>query len=321
MAYSVSSATNVNDLISQVTAFAVANAGFTAQGTTTETSTGRTLTRISKGSIYWTFRLGDNLGTTNVNALEARMSYSIAANVSPTSANGQTGWGRMSLWNFSGPYSNVYMYTDATNVAVHVAVEVAAGVYAHMSFGSIIKTDTFTGGEYLSCSYTEYKAGTPNYVGGVENSNNSAIFPGQFLNISGGAGVYLTYLRSIPTTGSTGDQLDFLPACAQAGSGVAARLSQFGGLNGWSGLLMRDSPNTATLRSPMFPYYVARLDTASQNMAIAGYVPGARLISNEYIDAAEILLTDWQCFPYAEKNGGNVSCPSSSGFGIAYYRA
>jgi hypothetical protein len=267
--------------------------------------------------------IGDNLGASGVNAIEGRMSYSIAANVAPTNSNGQAIWTRTSLWNFSGPYSNVYMYTDSTNVAVHVAIEVAAGIYSHFSFGSIIKTDTFTGGEYISGNYAEYKPGTPDYLY-IEFTTNSTLFPGQIFN-GGGAGNYFTYMRSVPLSGSTGDEYDFLPACAQAGSGSTARLCTFGGINGWSGLLLRDCPNTGTLRSPMFPYYVSRLDTVSENMAIAGYVPGARIIAVDAIDAAEIVLTNWQCFPYSQKTARdvnyNVACPGSKGFGVAFYRA
>lgn len=316
MAYSVSSATGLDDVISQMCAFAVTNAGFADQGTTTETTTSRTLRRISKGGIYWTFRRGD-VGAYAANAIEARMSYSIVANVAPTLSNGQQQWTRTSVWSFAGPYTNLYLYTDSTNVAVHAVIECASGIYAHMSFGNIIKTDTFTGGEYISGCYSEYKPGT--IFIDVSQPQSSMLFHGTLT--SGGAGNYWTYMRQVPASGSTGDYFDFAACASVSGSGSTLRYCNFGGVNGWSGLLMRDSPNTGTLRSPMFPFYVSKYDIPSTRMAIAGYVPGARLISNENVDSAEILLSNWQVFPMTQKNSDNVTVPSSLAYGIAYYRA
>jgi hypothetical protein len=53
----------------------------------------------------------------------------------------------------SGPFTAYHFFTDAAETGFHVALEYAAGLYRHITAGVISKFGTWTGGEYLACTY------------------------------------------------------------------------------------------------------------------------------------------------------------------------
>lgn len=295
-------------------AFAVTNAGFTDRGTDSGAR------RISKGSVYWTFVDNySNLGAgINLNHLLCRMSLSIASGAHPTSANGQRQWTSMSAWGFAGPYSNLYLFTEGN--AVHAVVELTTRVFGHMSFGSIIKTDVFTGGEYVSANHYDYRDGTPS-VYRFDHGYNSPMFSGDGNQVgSGNAGGrtgcdYNSYIRHV-IGAATNNQADF----CEFGTYRNNQAANSCGLTGTNDLLYRDSLNVATFRNTLLPMYIYIRDPSNGLKRISGYVPDFRLINMAYLSPAEITLNDWQAFPYISKEGNSQNYAVTGNYGIAYKR-
>lgn len=328
MPFSLTTASSPADVIAQVVAFAVAN-GFTDRGSVDVTDTNFSpsrvvkLTRISLGSVYWTFIVDPrDRDATPTRLIKMRMSYSIA-NAYPTSANGQGGWTGMSLWGFGGPYPNLYLYCDGVTPAIHVALEMTNGIFNHMSFGMIEKNESFTGGEYAAAGQYQWRdpsapflypdqtlttnANSP-FAVGMPNPNSNYVSQ----DLTNG----MNYIRVVPAGGATNNMADF----AAAGYNRNTQAASLGGFGGIGERLLRDSPNAATLRTPLIPFYVFIWDPVSTLWRIAGRLPGVRLASITVVDPAEVILSDWQCFPYTQKFGSRVSCPNSGKRGIAYKR-
>lgn len=306
MAYSQTTASSLTDVITQIIAYAVANAGFTDEGSATYS--GSTKYRMSKNGIYWTFYTDYTSGYYRI---RVRMSYSISNTEAPTSANSQWDWTIMSAWLYGGPYPNLYMYSDG--LTVHSCLEVTNGIFTHLSVGNITKTDTFTGGEYCAGNYYERK--TPSNTFYWDDSYGSPLFTGGYntrINTSA-----LSYIRSVPATGYTGTEADF------AGFGRIRNSQLANGVFMGSPFdyLMRDAPNTATLRTPLFPVYIFLLDPVTGLYRSSGYVEGMRLVQMEYLNPAEIILNNWQVFPLIRQEGDSINAPVSNVWGVAYKRA
>lgn len=306
MAFSQTTASSLEDAVSQLVAFAVANAGFTNQGTTVVGSV--THYRISKGGIYWT--LWGEL-VSGWNRIRGRMSYSIASGVAPTSSNGQYDATSMSAWAFPGPYPTLYLYTEGT--CVFMVLEITNGIFNHFAIGNITKTETFTGGEFVSGGHYEYRTPSLTYV--LSNAYTGPPFAGS----TGGhyRTTALAYVRTIRAGGSVnGNYTDFAPF----GRNIDNQLARGCGLNSIQTPLMEDSPNEATMRTPLYPNYVHIWDPVTRLYYASGYVPGMRLVPMKAVDPGEIIFTDWQVFPFTQKEGDGRACPVSGNWGLAYQR-
>lgn len=307
MAYSQTTASSSADVISQFCTFAIANAGFADAGTVTIGS--RTLRRISKGGIYWHF-----IPFATGNGIKAYMAYSAQSSEDAVSSAGQGYSTYCSCWAFPGPYPTLYMY--AHSGCVHVAIELTNGIFNHLSFGNITKTDTFTGGEYLTGGSYQNTYSSPAQYYSVGSSQQAAVFAGQSQGYSYSNG--FGYMRAVKPAGPYNNSQDFAPIGAS--SDYALRCA-FSAVNSMLERLLRDSPNTATLRTPLFPMYVSLFDSASGLYRLSGYVPGVRVCGNKYVDPAEIVLTNWQCFPLTQKDASALICAPCGNYGLAYQRA
>lgn len=309
MSFSLTTASSIVDVISQLHAYAVAHAGFSDAGDVT-VSGSRTMKRLQKGSVYWHFvpRSTGN-GIVSFMALAAR-----TTDVVSTTGNGQPYDTRMSAYAFPGPYPSLYLYSEGT--CVYATVELTNGIFNHIAFGNIAKVDTFTGGEFLTagCYENTFVQSGQTYFFDVTSGNQHPPFAGQLAQgASQGAG----FVRAAPASGALGDYRDF------AGLGFLLNNQRAGmsGPNSMVDRLYRDSPNAATLRTPLFPMYVTILDPAPGLYRIAGELPGVRGCPNKYIDPAEVILTDWQCFPLTQKNATGIVCAPCGNYGVAYKRA
>lgn len=311
MAFTQTTASSIEDVISQICAYAVANAGYTDCGMVT--IGGNSVYSISKGSIYYSFRRD------YVNPMYdilCRMSYSISGTAEPTKSNGQWDWTRTSLYGFQGPYPNLYIFTEGT--CVHAVLELTTGVFTHISFGQITKTETFTGGEYISGMYQHARSGTPT----LYNFNG----PGSSPLFSGDGNTGTSFGGRSPTGGCIRDlaggalnssSADF---CIIGGgnnnaTGKAACGSTIGGL---TEKIFQDAPNVATLRSIILPMYITLRDTVSGLKRFSGYVPNIRLVPMTYLDPGETILNDWQVFPFVAKESDGYNYPASGKWGLAY---
>lgn len=307
MAFQVTTASSKEDVISQIMAFAVANAGFTDQS-----GVGRS--RLKKGDIYWSFAASTYSSRHHI---LARMSYTVSNTADPTATNGQRNWTEMSLWEFAGPYPNLYLFTEGT--CVFAALEVTTGVFAHLSFGNIVKLDTFTGGEFVAGGMFDYgtKIGSPSVWNYQDNNTNknACMFTGG-RNSKGD--INNSALRWVRPTGQTNNEGDF------GHFGYNANSNQPIGdtYNGFTQELFDRTPNSATSRSILLPINIYNYDYALNNglLHLTGYVPGIRFVNMRLLDPAEVIMNDWQCFPFVAKSSDKLNYPLTSNYGYAFKR-
>lgn len=325
MAFQQTTATNVDDICAQIATFAVANAGFTNAGTTTVSS--KVVQRLSKGGIH--FHFGANPTGNN---LKFQMGYALVAGAWPTTANGSQYFGLMSCQAFAGPYTNLFMFTDGN--VVHVVVELTNGIYNHFAFGSITKTETFVGGEFMTAGFYSYiSSGTYNaYVN--MTSGNEPPFVGY--NNSGLYSQSTSYMRNIEGT-QYNDQRDFAPIgrtttytggttqrCSMSGPSNNNIQSGMGAADGTSSMndpFIANEPNTATMRAIMHPNYVFTYNAANGLWRLSGHIPSMRVLNMNSIDEKELIYTDWQVFPLAQRNGSAVNTVNTGQAALAYKRA
>lgn len=305
MTYSVSSAGDLAAVCGQIAAFAVANAGFANHGTIT--IDGFVVQRLSKNGTYFYF--GKHA---TGNYIKYRLGLTLLPDAWPTDLNGQQYDSFMSAQAFPGPYPNVHFYGDGT--AAHMCIELSNGIFNHLSLGSITKTDTFTGGEYMTAGNYSYNMGPPNGYGDMlsPGAGNSPFFLGAGYGSSGISG----YMRR-PLTPVRNDYRDFAsfgdPQEMQ--QGVAGAIS-----NGLNMSLLRDSPNTGTQRSVMFNNYITLYDHVSDTWRLAGYIPNMRAINMRSLDLGEMVYEDWQVWPLAQRNGDSQNTVNSIEYGVAYQK-
>lgn len=308
MAFSKTSASSRDDVCAQFAAFAVANAGFVDEAPIVVS--GYTMQRLSKGGIYFYL-----LPTASGNNIALAMSYQKVAFFPGVNNGAQELPTLMTLWAFPGPYSNLYLYSDG--ISVFAVVEATNGIFNHMAIGKITKTENFVGGEFVQGGY--YYNGTTNngiftYYGPFDNQNGPYFAGGNNTHSSNATG----FIRAVPASGQLNDYRDFAAMSYFRNNQMAQGMVS---VYGWIAPLMRDAPNAATLRTPMYPMYIAIRNPASGLFRISGYVEGIRVVPMKYTDPSEIIYTDWQAFPLTQKDGSSLSCPDSGNWGLAYKRA
>lgn len=315
MAFSQTTASTIDDVIGAICNYAIANAGFSDAGTTVVNTV--THRRISKGGIFWTFWKDGTSAATRYR-IGCRMSYSVAANVEPTNLNGQFERSFCSFYNFPGPFPNVYLFSEGT--CVHCVIEVTTGVFTHISIGQITKTETFVGGEYVSCMYQDYRAGTPLRYSFGPNGSNGTLFQGDGArNTSYGSTTYGSgAIRDLAGKSAYNDYKDFTPIGGSNQYTADLRACTGSAMRGPTSEIFRDAPNIATLRSPVFPMYIFLRDPTSGLKRMSGYVPNIRLCPMEYLDNGETILNDWQVFPMTAKESDLLYYPASGNWAFAY---
>lgn len=315
MAFATGVAASFDDLIQQTISFAVTNAGFTNEGSVTALQ-GHTVRQISKGGIYWNFHFRS--GTP---AIFAQMNNALLAEsvnlLSPTAAPapGQAAWTPMHGDTHYGPFVGHYLFTDGT--CVHLVVELASGIYNHLSFGSVTKYGSWTGGEYLTAGAYRGRYVASNWQPWNDSYNNRP-FDGMVQNGTS----YRSYIR----TNNSGTATDF----SVTGQSSENLPTMFVGIydNGNYGRqsiftrLLRDSPNTTTGRVALFPGLVRLHDSVSGLKRLAGVIPHVAFLRMPLdMNPKDIINTDWQVFPLHARTGVDTTQYSSSEqYALAYRR-
>lgn len=317
MAFATGVATTPDDLIDQLCSFAVANAGFTNQANVTSSagSGSKTIRRISKGGTWFNF-----FRFTNSRGFSAVMGSSgIAAGsavTEPIGGDKQNYSTPFGTWAFSGPYVGHYFFTDGT--CVHAVVEIASGIFNHFSFGKITPMGGFSGGEYVTGGFY------PGLTSGNYYSWDSAQHIRPFNDSSQGSYSASTagYIR-LANAGLSSDFGALLGANGNShGMFVGIDSGQnYGPCSIWA-RAVRDAPNMATNRTPMFPGLVRVYDSVSGLKRLAGSVPYVAFMEMAPdMTAKDIIYTDWQIFPITMRSGGNITvAPNSGEFALAYRR-
>ena len=156
MAYQTGSATDLEDLVSDLFTFLT---GATAAWTQDELDTTNNYGTIHKNNVYVSFRWDDSPG----NYLAVYQSLGWTASTLPhnqddDSGQGDTttpiGSGRGCNMLGAGPYTAYYFFaSDSAPFYCHVVVEPSSGRYRHFGFGELDKEGDWTGGEYCYAHY------------------------------------------------------------------------------------------------------------------------------------------------------------------------
>lgn len=313
MAYTTGTASSIDDFLTQFVTFAVANAGFTNEGTVTSSAgTGsRTIHRISKGGVHWFF-----LKSPDNKLFAGRMGYSALPNGGNPDTPGsayQSTYTYFSTWNFTPPYVGHYFFTDGT--CVHAAVEIASGIFNHWSVGIVSKYGTWTGGEYISGGYY-YHVSNSDYT-----DFNSPYACRPFNDVQqNNIGVYC-YARCT-NTGTDSTDFKALNGVYNNTSGMFVGIA--GGQDGVASFynqVIRDAPNAFTNRTPIFPGVFRRYDYENNSglASLAGKIPYVGFLKmTPDMNAKDIINTDWQVFPITMRTGGNTLSPSGASLSYEY---
>lgn len=343
MTFATGSSSTMDAFITSLLAFAVTNAGFTAQATV-QSSAGSgsvNIRTVSKGGVYWSMHYSSaQLGTSapGVFGLRACMAYgnpTAGVNVGVTNltpsqlnTNSQLRFTVMTNYGFEGAYSSHWLYTDGT--CVHGVLLLTTGVYAHISFGVVTKQGTWTGGEYLSaCCASSLVGNYYNWDRSVHSSTDRtvSVFSGQY----GGSLPYAgeTYVRmantgagsdfweansSIYTSSMTNNSL-FMSVSSQMNASTVSESHPMAAL-------LRYAPSTSTWRTPMLPILLMRVTTTPEvGTYVIGRIPRVTFVRmTDDMPNASLIHTDWRVFPLFSRVSTPLStvAPGSANYAIAY---
>jgi hypothetical protein len=328
MAWETGIASDLDDLLDQMCAFAVAEAGFTE--ITQIGSTGRQsdMYILQRGSVYWWF-LGNIQTLTNYGDngfIEARM-MTTQPNLGnrTTLSLGQRALTKAQLWNRDdGPFTNHWFYSNGQNVAM--VVEVVPNVFTHLVFGVATKFGTYTGGEFLggtmmgssgwSQSISEWLIGTTAF--GNYGSYPFAYDQG---NSTYGAGYHY-----FPQD-SYGDYRDF--AIFESSNvdtqhcigSMTYNMVSTPAQNILTGDLLRYSPSAYNSRAVLVPPYFWQYDTASGRRMCLAEVDNIRLLNMNLITPKETVEVKWDVYPIFQKDGDPGVATITGDAAYAYERA
>lgn len=332
MPFTSGSATGWDDFVQQLCAYAVSNAGFTANSTVL-TSDARPVRSIAKNGVSYAFyrgvgQLSAGSGTNRAGAvgLVCLMGYgNPLAGFNPTT-DGTSGTMVFPIgtrrqvivdYGYTGPFPNFWIYTNGT--VVHACIEMTTGVFAHLSFGRLSMRQGYSFGDYLTASCgTVHPSSTSTSGDVIYSTDYSTIFNGEWDN-----GNYATtgwWVR----LGNSGAASDFQSVNDSFQSSFP---EQYGGtfMSRFYEGPMACCSNAAWGRVPMYPAGLMAKDSAGDGYTnhIAGMAPGVCItLMRPSMVAGDIVHTDWQIFPllYRSDVRGNGVAPPSFDWAIAYKR-
>jgi hypothetical protein len=337
MAFETGVPVTLDGLLQDIVTFAVANAGFTEMTKiTTGLPAGNTTDMyiLEKNGIYWWFlgmqRTDADFGT--YGEIDCRMMLTLpTVSNMETEADGTYRKSRYALLNRpSGPYTNSFLYS-ATGDSVSLVLEITPGVFTHMSFGTVNKFGTWTGGEFLT-GESIYMYNAYSVANGFQASWNSVITNYGSMAFDNGynSGYYVNGLFSYVyhPVNSYGDNRDFAMIRGGAVSAGVPDYNQrarfqgcyYDGSSGDSLIqpLMYRSPNSFNQRAGLFPTYLMLYDEVSQRWLLAGHVEGVRHLRIDLLTPKETIEVEWDIYPHYQKTGDQMVAPISGPFGLAY---
>ncbi len=328
--------TDIDEFLTDLTAFAVANAGFTSNGK--DISGTEDLYRISRTTstvtTYWGFRKNTISHSSYSNIrVQSRMMLSLPTDTNfETVADGQRLPTNMGLFDVAPVFTAYYFFTDG--VSVFAVLEVTSGVFAHMAFGDITKIGTWTGGAYLTANNYQYNSSLNLWrdVYNDSSHNSSPQILGSRVNLTSSTTVGAGYVRY--NTGA-GDNKDFTKLGGRDHTSDGALVGASGGIPpnynstrvtlsssdchlDIQRRLQQAAPSEATFRAPLMPPYISRQTASLTKAQPIGYVPNVASVNMYVLNNKEIVNTDWKVFALSYK-GSDASVASRSDiWGIAY---
>lgn len=309
MAYQLTNATSVEDLIDKIAAFAV-TAGWT-QRRNSLVSGVRTVT-LQKS--------GDNINLWNPSTSELRIRGAVgydagaAANAQPDQAvsNGVCDLG-------TGPFSNVFLFAaDSPAEHLFAVVEIASGIFRHIAFGELVKYGTYTGGTFFDSVWWD---NGPSADSVFATSHHRLFDNGTDSQANGGGGV------RCDVDGNTNYFAPFraksIYATPVASGGIGSSNSSTIGEQGDRLVnFIARSVNNLTGNTPLMPILV-RVERADNYWSNIGEVPGIRAINMERFNPGDeftISGDTWKVFPWVRKAFVAADTDYSGNYAFAYLK-
>lgn len=334
---STGSATDWEDLMTKMLAFATGAPGWTQDQAVGTSNSGRECA-LHKGRVFVQFRWANPMGVTAAMYQSTGYTGGNRAGTHPNDSG--NGYNTNTTTTSSilqaercmdtignGPFSSYYFYSDAGGTYIHVAVEISTGTFEHFGFGTITKFgdwNTATGGEYCY--------GHPVF------SANSAVSTSNSWLMDGGGSLITTAgdlrlrwptirLKGFPNqAGATewatvcGNRTATIPADT-AGN---ARSKVMGGYRAGlvaTGLGGFPAGNTSGL-APMTPIGLQYIDEVSSPSRVyhLGFIPDQRMVDMQYLAAKDTFVVGgdtWRVFPIERRVEG-VTSGDTDFLGVAY---
>jgi hypothetical protein len=282
MTYATGSATTVDNLMSALFTFAVANAGMTLGSLSAEqvpaftTDPAHLFNRrsLTKGGRSWDFLW--NLVDFRCRPGLADSSAWESVAVKPAAD---------SVWfPLLPPFTSYHLFTEGS--VVHLAVEMSNGGWTHMNFGDVTKYASFTGGHYLSITSTD-----PGISVGNTDNYKFCLFGSFQDNGIGGAFGTQSSSMYIPYNGR-----DFSFFVDTLSPGVLAAAHTPDVID----TLIANQPNVFNGRvfGPRLELFLYNDASGGSRLLMPlGYVPNLRAINIRDLNAKDLVNTDWMIFP------------------------
>lgn len=309
MAYQLTNATNIEDLIDKIADFAV-TAGWTERRNDLSGSS-RTLT-LQKS--------GDNIHIYNSDTTYLRVNASVgyddalAGNAQPNQAvsNVASNVG-------TGPFPNVFLFSDNSPAEyIHAVIEIASGIFRMVSFGELVKTGAYTGGTYFEASGFDATSSENN----MASSEHHRMFDNGtgFSNPFGGGGVRCDVDGETNYFAPFRRLADFATPCASGG--FWGELSTGADRGYRTREFYYKSINTVFGITPLAPVLI-RVERDDGYWSDIGEVPGLRFMNMSRFapgDEFTIGSDTWKVFPWLRK--GNVEGqPYSQDLAFAFLKS
>lgn len=324
MAYATGTSSTIDELLSAVINFAVANAGFTVGPNWTTTvrpynggqaegvDPNYKVRSLVKSGIYYFFQFKEDYGrlymttATGSNGTGAIQQQPGA----PTYLGGYVNHTHNSFCEpIAGPHVAYFLF--AQGGMVHVAVEIVPNVFVHFSFGEAIGL----GGLPDFACLMAFKS-----YGSYLYDHLSAYHRLPWTNSNGYEGQSYqegqNHIRS-PITGAVagwgagsfeGDIRRAFNPIDAAGHGLREIVQARG-----------TGASTFNNRAPLFPVNIVESSVGHMGPYYQiGMAPGVAHVNIQNIGPKEIVNTDWMVFPISQKNGNGTTYLNTGNRGIAY---
>lgn len=220
--------------------------------------------------------------------------------------------------NLTGPFPNLYMFSNAAGDYCHVVLEWSAGKFRHMAFGKVIQFGTWPGGNgsYFAGSFWS-QAGLGSSTSATINTPSSNAHALPFDNNPSASGALLDWTCNF----SNGTDLWIGQNESVFGS-VQHRQGRASVRGGANRLYKNIQESLYTGLIPLAPIVLGavKLSDTPTTVRFVGQVPDMRMVNMDHLTAAQELpigSDTWKVFPFSSK-GTTFGQESSAFAGLAY---
>lgn len=313
--YQTGTATSATDLVQQLATF-LTSAGWTVNKSQAQGS-GWWIS-VQKGTDLFANLVSDPAAGTGTNPgpfiyLAPATGYngSLAWNAQPGNPSGYT-----TINKLTAPFTKYYFFEG--DDYCHIVIEVSAGVFRHIQFGTVEKACTLTGGQYFMGTNLYYSSTTPSDPSNLANNfpweavaNTITTYNWVYANAGDGARWFKNY-----NSFTQGYRIS--AGVINVSSGATTTLDS----RGLSNLLYLRTPNVSNGITPLVPIFML-LEKASALWALVGQPKDIRFVNlTNYLpgDTITIGSDEWLVFPYTSRSTTTADSTSdkSGYYGLAF---